>query len=127
MVLKEIDDHPILDHHAIRFWRGKLNRFERHLPGIAQRKVSGTSTQQRNDQGYDHCGQNEEPAFHVERFTFHALHRATSCRCAVATFFPTSFFTNVATVRFDFVKYSAATRWIAPGVTAAILSRAFNA
>ena len=38
-----------------------------------------------------------------------------------------AFFTNVAPVRFDFVKYSAATRWIAPGVTAAILSRAFNA
>ena len=68
----------------------------------------------------------KHPRFTVKpRFT--SPHRATSCCGAVATCLSPAFFTNVATVRFDFVKYSVATRWISAGVTAAILSRDFNA
>ena len=127
MVLKKIHDHPILEHHAIRFWRGKLNRLKCHLPGIAQCKVSSTASQHRDGDRHGYRAQNETPSLHVSRFTFHVPHRATSCCGTVATFFSPAFFTNVATVRFDFVKYSAATRWISAGVTAAILSRAFIA
>ena len=48
MVLQEIDDHPVLEHHTIRFGRGELYRLKRHLPGIAQRRTSGTGRQHRN-------------------------------------------------------------------------------
>ncbi|MCG3776337.1 MAG: hypothetical protein JW395_3191 [Nitrospira sp.] len=47
MVFQEIDDHPVFEHHPIRIRRGELDRLKRHLPGIAQRHLSCTSAERR--------------------------------------------------------------------------------
>ena len=104
MVLQKIDDHPVLEHHAIRFGRGELHGLKRHLPGIAQRKISGTGGQHRDGGRHDRRAQHDTPSRHVSRLTFQVPHRATSRCGTVATFFSPAFFTNTATVRFDFVK-----------------------
>ena len=104
VVLQEIDDHTVLEYHTIRFGRGELHGLKRHLSGIAQRKISGTGGQYWDDGCHKRRAQHETPSRHVSRLTFHVSHRATSRCGAVATFFSPAFFTNTATVRFDFVK-----------------------
>src|SRR6185295_8586675 len=126
MVFKEIDDHPVLEHHAIRFGRGELNGWKRHLPWVAQCNMSGTAGQHRDREHDDDRAQHETPSCHLLRVTYYASHRATSVGSALTTCLSPAFFTNVATVRFDLVKYSAATRWISAGLTVAILSRALT-
>src|SRR5262245_57228485 len=111
MVLEQIDHHPIFKHDAYRLGRSKFDRWKRHRSRIPACQVSGPTHNRRGQQG-DAERKGLESGSHSRRSHLQDHDRSSLPDTAVVNVFVPPLLTSIATVRFDFVKYWVATRWM---------------